>query len=92
MKILKQPDISKWEYRFTCAGCNCELLATKDDIKYSSYEGYYNEPSSEAFYLECPVCQGHSSLEALTLPALLKIEVKKRLKPFPVDRGGLFDR
>ena len=74
MKILKQEDISKWNYEYKCTKCNTDLLIDKDDLHYMS--DYYN--SDESFYADCVVCDNRFYIEPVIVPALLKVQLRKK--------------
>ena len=47
MKIIKQGNLTKQEYKMTCWKCGCEALYTSDDIHHDQRDGDY---------VVCPCC------------------------------------
>lgn len=80
MKILKQEDISKWEYQYKCAQCNSELLVEQGDLSYTYVDGDMRDQTAgyDTYHASCPVCSQRFYIDEVNLPKILQIQVKKK--------------
>lgn len=85
MKVLSVPKIEEWTCTADCYQCKSKLQADHNDLKHKmekkwSDSGWGDSSSSwmeDVFYVECPMCTAHITVNGDTIPYLLLTKVKK---------------
>ncbi len=82
MKILKQEDISNWEYKHVCSSCDSELLVEPSDLKHQESYDQRDGSYDGTFTSKCPVCSQVFYIPAKVIPKRLQIQVKQQQKDY----------
>lgn len=89
MKIIEKLDTSSWSYLCRCSNCETKLEIEATDIRHSHSSGDGVYPSSEYYYVYCPVCSHSVNVTATVIPKVIQVEAQKRSAP---RSSSYFDR
>jgi hypothetical protein len=80
MKVISKPN-TKWQYKFSCKHCFCELEANTADLKHLGYagtiQGDYEEPATDEYFLTCSECGTRHTVPENLIPAVVQYVVPK---------------
>lgn len=80
MKVIKKPDVSDWSYKWTCSGCDTELMVEAQDITCRYYDGDIREPGYHSYSANCCECGCSISVPESKIPKILRVAIQKRCK------------
>lgn len=83
MKIISQIDTSTWSHKCKCGNCESQLEVEASDIRHSHSKSDGIYPSSDSYYVCCPVCSYSVIILTNDMPKIVQIEAQKRCAPSP---------
>jgi hypothetical protein len=75
VEVIRYPQ-TVWSWEFICTGCDAELRALPEDLKYRETRGIWDGPTGY-YYVVCPFCDTQATYIE-NLPLLVRRAAQER--------------